>query len=75
MYMSKKDTISPNKKYCPVSGRMDVAAEEYLRVYNAIRQLLALTKSTTKEPTTLSHLENLQKILEGIKVEHDIAGL
>lgn len=76
MYISRKDAVSPKKKTCfSVSGHMDVAAEEYLRVYNAMKQLVALTKSTTKDPTALSNLDNLQNILEGIKVDHDIDGL
>ncbi|XP_031733802.1 cytosolic phospholipase A2 beta-like isoform X1 [Anarrhichthys ocellatus] len=53
-----------------VSGQMDGAAEEYLRVYNALDKLVALTRSTIKDPTALSDLDKLQKILED-KVKHN----
>lgn len=51
---------------------MDVAAEEYLRVYNAMNKLVVLTQSTIQDPTVLSELDNLQNILEGIHDDHDI---
>lgn len=54
---------------------MDIAAEEYLRVYNAMKKLVALTKSTIKDPTAMSDLDNLQKILEGIHDDRDIDDL
>ncbi|KAM9346167.1 cytosolic phospholipase A2 gamma-like isoform 2-T2 [Symphorus nematophorus] len=47
-----------------VPGHMDGAAEEYLRVYGALDKLVALTRATIKDPTALSALDKLQKILE-----------
>ncbi|XP_035854850.1 cytosolic phospholipase A2 gamma-like isoform X4 [Sander lucioperca] len=47
-----------------VPGQVDSAAEDYLRVYNALNTLVALTRSTIKDPTALSDLDKLQKILE-----------
>ncbi|XP_030296630.1 cytosolic phospholipase A2 gamma-like isoform X2 [Sparus aurata] len=47
-----------------VPGQIDFAAEEYLRVYNALHKLVALTRSTSKDPASLSDLDKLQKILE-----------
>uniref|UniRef100_A0A8C2ZQ17 PLA2c domain-containing protein n=3 Tax=Cyclopterus lumpus TaxID=8103 RepID=A0A8C2ZQ17_CYCLU len=44
----------------------DDAAEEYLRVYNSLHKLVALTRSTIKDPTALSELDKLQKILEDV---------
>lgn len=44
---------------------MDGGAEEYLRAYNALEKLVALIKGTIKDPNALSHLDNLQKVLEG----------
>ncbi|XP_076609193.1 cytosolic phospholipase A2 gamma-like [Chaetodon auriga] len=55
-------------------GLIDGAAEEYLRVYNALSKLLGLTRSTIKDQTALSNLDNLQKILED-KVNHNVSGL
>ncbi|XP_070778625.1 cytosolic phospholipase A2 gamma-like [Enoplosus armatus] len=42
----------------------DGGIEVYLRVYNALNTLVVLTRSTIKDPTALSHLDNLHKILE-----------
>ncbi|XP_047199707.1 cytosolic phospholipase A2 gamma-like isoform X1 [Hippoglossus stenolepis] len=42
----------------------DRDADEYLRVYNTLDKLVALIRSSTKDPTTLSELNTLQKILE-----------
>ncbi|XP_047199697.1 cytosolic phospholipase A2 gamma-like isoform X2 [Hippoglossus stenolepis] len=42
----------------------DSDADEYLRVYNTLDKLVALIRSSTKDPTTLSELNTLQKILE-----------
>lgn len=53
---------------------IDGAAEEYLRVYNALSKLVGLTRSTIKDPTALTNLDNLQKILED-KVNHNVSGL
>ncbi|XP_036945634.1 cytosolic phospholipase A2 gamma-like isoform X1 [Acanthopagrus latus] len=53
-----------------VFGQIDSAAEEYLRVYNALQKLVALTRSTSKDPASLSDLDKLQKILED-KVNHN----
>ncbi|XP_039679715.1 cytosolic phospholipase A2 gamma-like isoform X2 [Perca fluviatilis] len=47
-----------------VPGQIDGAAEDYLRVYNALDKLVGLTRSTIKDPTALSDLDKLQKILE-----------
>ncbi|XP_047199699.1 cytosolic phospholipase A2 gamma-like isoform X4 [Hippoglossus stenolepis] len=47
-----------------VPGRIDSDADEYLRVYNTLDKLVALIRSSTKDPTTLSELNTLQKILE-----------
>ncbi|XP_078126248.1 cytosolic phospholipase A2 gamma-like [Sander vitreus] len=56
-----KDLIPP---WLNVPGQIDGAAEDYLRVYNALNTLVALTRSTIKDPTALSDLDKLQKILE-----------
>jgi len=48
-----------------VAGQRDSAAEEYLRVYSGLHKLVALTRSTVKDPTALSDLGELQQILEG----------
>ncbi|XP_028456195.1 cytosolic phospholipase A2 gamma isoform X1 [Perca flavescens] len=62
-----KDLIPP---WLNVSGQIDSAAEDYLRVYNALNKLVALTRSTIKDPTALSYLDKLQKILEDM-LNHD----
>ncbi|TDH03474.1 hypothetical protein EPR50_G00163700 [Perca flavescens] len=63
-----KDLIPP---WLNVSGQIDRAAEDYLRVYNALDKLVGLTRSTTmKDPTALSHLDKLQKKLEDM-LNHD----
>lgn len=49
-----------------VPGHIDAAAEQYLQVYNALDKLVALTRGTVKEPTALSNLDNLHKILKGM---------
>ncbi|XP_031174239.1 cytosolic phospholipase A2 gamma-like isoform X1 [Sander lucioperca] len=56
-----KDLIPP---WLNVPGQIDGAAEDYLRVYNALNKLVSLTRSTIKDPTALSDLDKLQKILE-----------
>ncbi|KAL6103500.1 pla2g4c [Pungitius sinensis] len=53
-----------------VSGHLDGAAEDYLRVYSALEKLVALTRSTIKDPEALSDLDKLQKIL-GDKLKHN----
>lgn len=53
-----------------VSGCVDIAAEEYLRVYNAFKKLVALTRNTIKDTRALSDLDNLQKMLEGSDDDH-----
>ncbi|XP_051245084.1 cytosolic phospholipase A2 gamma [Dicentrarchus labrax] len=57
-----------------VLGHVDGAAEEYLRVYNALDKLVALTRSTIKDPAALSDLDKLQKILKD-KVNHNESAL
>lgn len=52
-----------------VPGQIDSAAEQYLRVYNMLDKLVDLTRSTIKDPTALSDLDNLQKILKGITIK------
>ncbi|XP_029293949.1 cytosolic phospholipase A2 gamma-like isoform X2 [Cottoperca gobio] len=47
-----------------VTGQIDGAAEEYLRVYHTVDSLLTLIRSTIKDPSALSDLDKLQKILE-----------
>ncbi|XP_060946331.1 cytosolic phospholipase A2 gamma-like isoform X2 [Limanda limanda] len=47
-----------------VSGHIDSDADEYLRVYNTLDKLVALIRSSTRDPTTLSALYMLQKTLE-----------
>ncbi|XP_049426799.1 cytosolic phospholipase A2 gamma-like isoform X4 [Epinephelus fuscoguttatus] len=47
-----------------VPGYIDTTAEEYLHVYNRLIKLVALTRSTIKDPTALSDMDKLQKILE-----------
>lgn len=56
--------------FVSVPERMDSAAEEYLRVYNVLDKLVALTASFYKDPTALSDLSRLQKALEG-RSDHD----
>ncbi|XP_054463334.1 cytosolic phospholipase A2 gamma-like [Anoplopoma fimbria] len=53
-----------------VPGQIDSAAKEYLRVYNALDKLVALTKSTINDPAAVSDLDKLQKLLED-KVKHN----
>lgn len=53
------------------AGHTDGAAQEYLRIYNALDKLVALTRSTIKDPTALSDLDKLQKILEGSGDDND----
>ncbi|XP_049426796.1 cytosolic phospholipase A2 gamma-like isoform X2 [Epinephelus fuscoguttatus] len=53
-----------------VPGYIDTTAEEYLHVYNRLIKLVALTRSTIKDPTALSDMDKLQKILEGM-VNHN----
>ncbi|XP_034450284.1 cytosolic phospholipase A2 gamma-like [Hippoglossus hippoglossus] len=47
-----------------LNGNIDRDADEYLRVYNTLDKLVAMIRSSTKDPTTLSELNTLQKILE-----------
>lgn len=47
-----------------LSGKIDFAATEYLHVYNAMKNLVALTRTTIKDPRALSDLDDLQNILE-----------
>ncbi|XP_068452247.1 cytosolic phospholipase A2 gamma-like [Clinocottus analis] len=56
-----KEFIPP---WMNVIGQRDSAAEAYLRVHIALLKLVALTRSTIKDPTALSDLGRLQKILE-----------
>lgn len=49
-----------------VSGPTDDVTKEYLRVYNVLRNLITLTSSTIQDPTALSELDKLQKILHGM---------
>ena len=44
---------------------MDDSTQEYLRVYNALDKLIALTRSTVKDPIALSDFEKLQRMLKG----------
>lgn len=67
--MSKNDTFSP--VCCSVSQHVDIAAEEYLRVYNIVKKVIALISSTITDPSILSDLDNLQKILDGIHDDDD----
>ncbi|XP_056263538.1 cytosolic phospholipase A2 beta-like isoform X2 [Pseudoliparis swirei] len=63
--LAHEDTM---KEFIPpwlnVAGQRDSAAEEYLRVYSGLHKLVALTRSTVKDPTALSYLGELQQILE-----------
>lgn len=43
----------------------DSAIDEYLRIYNTLDKIIALTKSTVDEPAPLSALDELQKTLGG----------
>lgn len=52
-----------------VPGQIDSAAEQYLRVYNMLDKVVALTRSTIKDPTALSDLDNLQNILRGTSIK------
>lgn len=54
-----------------MSQHVDIAAEEYLRVYNIVKKMIALISSTIKDPSILSDLGNLQKILDGIHDDND----
>ncbi|XP_007568399.1 cytosolic phospholipase A2 gamma [Poecilia formosa] len=49
---------------------IDDVSMEYLRVYNVLRNLITLTSSTIQDPTALSELEKLQKILHD-EVHHN----
>ncbi|XP_074552855.1 cytosolic phospholipase A2 gamma-like isoform X2 [Halichoeres trimaculatus] len=46
-----------------VPGHVNSAGEEYLRFYMALDKLIALTRSTIKNPSALSELDKLQKVL------------
>lgn len=48
-----------------VDGHIDSAAEEFFRIYNTLDKLVDLIRSSTRDPTALSELNMLQKILEG----------
>ncbi|XP_032394010.1 cytosolic phospholipase A2 gamma isoform X2 [Etheostoma spectabile] len=63
-----RDFIPP---WLNVPGQIDGAAEHYLRVYNGLNTLVALTRSTIKDPTALSDLDKLQKILEDIANQNE----
>ncbi|CAK6983849.1 cytosolic phospholipase A2 gamma-like [Scomber scombrus] len=56
------------RKFIPpwldVLGNVDSAAEEYLRVFNVLDKLIAMTKGTIQDPRALSDLDKLQKILQ-----------
>ncbi|XP_044037990.1 cytosolic phospholipase A2 gamma-like [Siniperca chuatsi] len=52
-----------------VTGHVD-SAVEYLRVYNGLDKLVVLIRSTIKDPTALSELDKLQKILAD-KINHN----
>ncbi|KAE8283584.1 Cytosolic phospholipase A2 zeta [Larimichthys crocea] len=62
------------REYIPtwmnVLGHIDDTAEEYLRVHTVLEKLVALTRSTTKNPTALTDLDTLQNILEVTKANH-----
>ncbi|XP_041858724.1 cytosolic phospholipase A2 beta-like [Melanotaenia boesemani] len=47
-----------------VPEHVDNNAQEYLRVYNALNNLITLIKSTIEDPAALSDLDTLQKLLE-----------
>ncbi|XP_067334193.1 cytosolic phospholipase A2 gamma-like isoform X2 [Channa argus] len=47
-----------------VPGLVDSGAKEFLRLYNILDKLVDLTRSTINDPTALSDLDNLQKILK-----------
>uniref|UniRef100_A0AAQ4PRZ5 PLA2c domain-containing protein n=1 Tax=Gasterosteus aculeatus aculeatus TaxID=481459 RepID=A0AAQ4PRZ5_GASAC len=69
--MAHEDTIRGLvPPWLNVSGHVDGAAEDYLRVYNALEKLVALTRSTIKDPEALSDLDELQQIL-GDKLKHN----
>ncbi|TKS92370.1 Cytosolic phospholipase A2 gamma [Collichthys lucidus] len=53
-----------------VLGHIDDAAEEYLRVHTVLEKLVALTRSTVKNPTALTDLDTLQNVLEVTKANH-----
>ncbi|XP_027879744.1 cytosolic phospholipase A2 gamma isoform X1 [Xiphophorus couchianus] len=53
-----------------LNGPTDDVTKEYLRVYNVLRNLITLTSSTIQDPTALSELDKLQKILHD-KVHHN----
>lgn len=56
-----KEFIPP---WLNVPEHIDSAAEEYLRVYNVLDKIVALTGSFIKDPTALSDLNKLQRVLE-----------
>ncbi|XP_069381341.1 cytosolic phospholipase A2 gamma-like [Paralichthys olivaceus] len=56
-----KDVIPP---WLNVDGHIDSAAEEFFRIYNTLDKLVDLIRSSTRDPTALSELNMLQKILE-----------
>ncbi|KAM8843989.1 cytosolic phospholipase A2 gamma-like, partial [Spinachia spinachia] len=69
--MAHEDTVKGLiPPWLNVSGHVDGAAEDYLLVYNALVKLVALTRSTVKDPVALSDLDQLQKIL-GDKLKHN----
>ncbi|XP_028254618.1 cytosolic phospholipase A2 gamma-like [Parambassis ranga] len=66
-----RDFIPP---WLNVPEYVDSATQEYLRTYNTLDKIIALTKSTVNEPAPWSALDELQKTL-GDKVNHNESAL
>ncbi|KAM6965855.1 cytosolic phospholipase A2 gamma-like [Tautogolabrus adspersus] len=63
--LAHEETI---KEFIPhwlnVPGQVDAAAAEYVRLFHALHKLVALTRTTVKNPAALSDLDKLHKLLE-----------
>lgn len=51
---------------------MDNTAEQYLSSYNAINKFIVLTKSYITNTAVLTHIDDLQTILEGNDKNNDV---
>ncbi|KAF7645126.1 hypothetical protein LDENG_00209450 [Lucifuga dentata] len=54
-----------------VPGHVDSTVDQYMRVYQYLIKLVALLRSTVKDPAALSELQNLQNILQDVLRRND----
>lgn len=53
-----------------VTESLDTAVK-YVRVYNTLQHVVAMTRSTIRDPDSITALDKLQKLLEGKGDEDD----